>query len=200
MTYAIKAPARYAQGAGELANLGRSAKKLGDKFLVICSDNSRGRFGAQVEASLAEQEKEVVFTTFHGEATKDEVFAKMDECRAQGCDVVVGMGGGKAPAFKPDAAQIRIALNHILHRIGHCASFRVRLGLPSILQQRVPAQLRQSQGSLGAASAGHGHCAGARRSLRFITGRQRITYPCHQKPHRSLSHCQRIHHHHVGIG
>ena len=26
MTYAIKAPARYAQGAGELANLGRSAK------------------------------------------------------------------------------------------------------------------------------------------------------------------------------
>ena len=63
---------------------------------MICSDNSRGRFGAQVEASLAEQEKEVVFTTFHGEATKDEVFAKMDECRAQGCDVVVGMGGGKA--------------------------------------------------------------------------------------------------------
>ena len=96
MTYAIKAPARYAQGAGELANLRRSAKKLGNKFLVICTDNSRGRFGAQVEASLAEQEKEVVFTTFHGEATKDEVFAKMDECRAQGCDVVVGMGGGKA--------------------------------------------------------------------------------------------------------
>ena len=40
MTYAIKAPARYAQGAGELANLGRSAKKLGDKFLIICSDNN----------------------------------------------------------------------------------------------------------------------------------------------------------------
>ena len=35
MTYAIKAPARYVQGAGELDNLGRSAKKLGNKFLVI---------------------------------------------------------------------------------------------------------------------------------------------------------------------
>lgn len=53
MTYAIKAPARYVQGAGELDNLGRSAKKLGNKFLVICSDNSRVRFGQRVEASLA---------------------------------------------------------------------------------------------------------------------------------------------------
>ena len=96
MTYAIKAPARYVQGAGELKNLGRNAKKLGGKFLVICSDNSRRRFGDQVEASLAEQEKEGVFTTFHGEATKDEVFAKMDACKDNGCDVVVGMGGGKA--------------------------------------------------------------------------------------------------------
>lgn len=34
MTYAIKAPARYAQGAGELANLGRSAKKLDRKSVV----------------------------------------------------------------------------------------------------------------------------------------------------------------------
>ena len=43
MTYAIKAPARYAQGAGELANLGRSAKKLGNKFLVICTSIESGR-------------------------------------------------------------------------------------------------------------------------------------------------------------
>ena len=71
MTYAIKAPARYAQGAGELANLGRSAKKLGDKFLIICSDNNRSRFGAQVEESLTGQEKQVDFTTFDGEATKE---------------------------------------------------------------------------------------------------------------------------------
>ena len=56
MTYAIKAPARYVQGAGELDNLGRSAKKLGNKFLVICSDNSRVRFGQRVEAAIGESQ------------------------------------------------------------------------------------------------------------------------------------------------
>lgn len=96
MTYAIKAPTRYTQGARELISLGHSAKKLGNKFLAICPDNSRGRLGTQVEASLAEQKKEVMFTTFHGEAIKDEVFTEMDECRAQDYDVVVGVGDGKA--------------------------------------------------------------------------------------------------------
>lgn len=96
MTYAIKAPARYVQGAGVLNDLGRNAKKLGSKFLVIASQHGWERFGTQVEASLRDQEKQVVFSPFHGEATKDEVFAKMDLCKAEGCDAVIGMGGGKA--------------------------------------------------------------------------------------------------------
>ena len=32
MTYAIKAPARYVQGAGELKNLGRNAKSWAANF------------------------------------------------------------------------------------------------------------------------------------------------------------------------
>ena len=96
MTYAIKAPARYVQGAGILKDLGRNAKKLGERFLVIATESGWSRFGAQVEASLTEQGKQVLFTPFHGEATKDEVFSKMDQCKEAGCDVIVGMGGGKA--------------------------------------------------------------------------------------------------------
>ena len=96
MSYAMKAPARYSQGPGELDQLGRAAKKLGEKFLVICSTNNQARFGRRVETSLTEQGKEVLFTPFHGEATKAEVFEKMDLCKENGCDVVVGMGGGKA--------------------------------------------------------------------------------------------------------
>ena len=37
MSYGIKSPARYMQGNGELANLGRNVKKMGEKFLVLCS-------------------------------------------------------------------------------------------------------------------------------------------------------------------
>lgn len=96
MTYAIKAPARYVQGAGILKDLGRNAKKLGERFLVVATESGWSRFGAQVEASLTEQGKQVLFTPFHGEATKDEVFSKMGQCKEAGCDVIVGMGGGKA--------------------------------------------------------------------------------------------------------
>lgn len=96
MSYAMKAPVRYSQGPGELDQLGRAAKKLGQKFLVISSEHNQARFGDRVKASLTEQGKEVLFTTFHGEATKAEVFADMDLCKQEGCDVVVGMGGGKA--------------------------------------------------------------------------------------------------------
>jgi glycerol dehydrogenase len=95
MSYVIKAPAKYVQGAGELKNLGLNAKKLGGKFFVICSKNNRERFGAAVAESFASQEKETVFGLFAGEATKQEVASKTEECKAGGCDAVVGLGGGK---------------------------------------------------------------------------------------------------------
>lgn len=96
MTYAMKAPARYVQGAGELNNLGRNLKKIGKKFLLIGTENNWKRFGERVQKSLGENEKELVFAPFQGEATKEEVFAKMDLCKAENCDAVMGMGGGKA--------------------------------------------------------------------------------------------------------
>ena len=95
MSIAMKAPGRYVQGFGERKKLGQSVKKLGSTFYVLCSPGGRRRFGEEIEQSLTEQEKTVVFAEFHGEATKAEVFAHMDACKAAGCDAVIGMGGGK---------------------------------------------------------------------------------------------------------
>lgn len=95
MAYAIKAPARYVQGPGELDNLGLNTKKIGTKFFTIVSASGQKRFGDRITASLAQEEHTAEFSIFHGEATKDEVAAKIEECRALGCDAVIGAGGGK---------------------------------------------------------------------------------------------------------
>ena len=84
MSIAMKAPGRYVQGFGERKKLGQSVKKLGNSFYVITSPGGRRRFGDEIEQSLKEQEKAVVFGEFHGEATKAEVFAHMDACKAAG--------------------------------------------------------------------------------------------------------------------
>ena len=95
MAYAIKAPARYVQGPGELDNLGLNTKKIGTKFFTIVSASGQKRFGDRITASLAQEEHTAEFSIFHGEATKEEVAAKIEECRALGCDAVIGAGGGK---------------------------------------------------------------------------------------------------------
>lgn len=94
MSYGIKSPARYMQGNGELANLGRNVKKMGEKFLVLCSPNNKKRVGAQIEESLKSVEKEVVFCEFNGECTKAEITRVMDAVTKNNCDVVIGVGGG----------------------------------------------------------------------------------------------------------
>lgn len=76
MAYAIKAPARYVQGPGELDNLGLNTKKIGTKFFTIVSASGQKRFGDRITASLAQEEHTAEFSIFHGEATKEEVAGK----------------------------------------------------------------------------------------------------------------------------
>lgn len=95
MSIGIKAPGKYTQGAGELSKLGMNVKKMGRKFLILCSSNTRRRIGTAVEESLRGVEKEWVFCTFNGECSKEEISRVMEEFEKAGCDVMVGAGGGK---------------------------------------------------------------------------------------------------------
>ncbi len=95
MANIMKSPSQYIQGAGELANIGQYTKRLGSKFLVICSANTRARIERMVTDSFAAAEKEVAFCAFSGKATKDEIARVQAEGAALGCNVVVGAGGGK---------------------------------------------------------------------------------------------------------
>ncbi|MEA4954126.1 MAG: glycerol dehydrogenase [Pseudoflavonifractor sp.] len=95
MSIGIKAPGKYTQGAGELSKLGMNVKKMGNKFFVLCSANTRKRIGTVIEESLRTVEKEYVFCDFNGECSKAEISRVMEEFEKAGCDVMVGAGGGK---------------------------------------------------------------------------------------------------------
>lgn len=95
MAYIIKSPAKYIQGKGELANIGKHTSKLGTKFFVICSENTKKRIGSILEESFRAAEHEVVFCGFNGECSKEEIFRIMEIVKASGCDMIVGAGGGK---------------------------------------------------------------------------------------------------------
>ena len=95
MSIGIKAPGKYTQGAGELSKLGMNVKKMGNKFFILCSANTRKRIGTVMEESLRSVEKEYVFCDFNGECSKAEISRVMEEFEKAGCDVMVGAGGGK---------------------------------------------------------------------------------------------------------
>ena len=88
-------PARYVQGIGEMDNIGSYAEKYGRKALCLSSNGGYRRQGAQIEASFAKSGAEVVFDTFNGECSMNEINRLVDVVKEKGCDVVIGVGGGK---------------------------------------------------------------------------------------------------------
>ena len=96
MTYGIKSPSMYLQGKGELANLGRNVKKMGNVFLFLCSPHNKERIGAIVQESLQAAGREIVYCEFNGECSKEEIYRVMDTFKRNGCDGIIGAGGGKA--------------------------------------------------------------------------------------------------------
>jgi glycerol dehydrogenase len=88
-------PARYIQGRGELANIGEHAKKLGSKALVVISANGLKRSGAVIEASMKKEEVAYEIVEFGGESSYEEIDRLREVYKNTGCDLVIGIGGGK---------------------------------------------------------------------------------------------------------
>lgn len=88
-------PSRYVQGAGEMNNIGSYAEKYGKKALCLISSGGYRRQGAQIEASFAKSGAEVIFDTFNGECSMNEINRLAEIAREKNCDVMIGVGGGK---------------------------------------------------------------------------------------------------------
>lgn len=96
MTIGIKAPGYYIQGAGELDRLGNYIKKIGTSFLVIGSANNKKRIGDRIAISLKSAYKTMFYWEFGGQCSKQAIADAVTAAQKQGCDAIIGVGGGKA--------------------------------------------------------------------------------------------------------
>lgn len=87
-------PGRYTQGASALGSLGEEVARFGQYAYVICDpfvmDTLLSKFKAPLEKAI---QAEIV--RFAGECSDEEIDRLSAEARDAGCDVIVGVGGGK---------------------------------------------------------------------------------------------------------
>lgn len=95
MAKILISPSKYLQGAGEMKNLGTYAAKCGKKALVLISQGGYKRIGKMVEDSFAASECDVIFDYFNGECCNSEIDRLVKTLKDNGCDLVIGIGGGK---------------------------------------------------------------------------------------------------------
>ena len=95
MAKILISPSKYVQGAGEMKKLYSYAKNYGKKALVLITASGYKRIGTTVESSFKGEDFELVFDYFNGECSKSEINRLIEIVKAKGCDVVIGIGGGK---------------------------------------------------------------------------------------------------------
>ena len=95
MAKILISPSKYLQGAGEMKNIGTYAAKCGKKALVLISQGGYRRIGTMIEESFAGSDCNVVFDYFNGECCESEINRLVAIVKEKGCDLVIGVGGGK---------------------------------------------------------------------------------------------------------
>lgn len=95
MANVIISPSKYVQGAGELSNVAEYAVKLGKKPFILISEGGRKRVGGTIEDSFKDTGCELVFEIFNGECSRKEIDRLVAIVKEKGCDLVLGVGGGK---------------------------------------------------------------------------------------------------------
>ncbi|MGE5396841.1 MAG: glycerol dehydrogenase [Chitinophagales bacterium] len=96
MRKAFISPSKYVQGEGELRNLGYFISCFGKTALLVASQSGYERVKKALNETALKFDVSFVKTDFCGECSKAEI-ARLDMlARDNGCDCVIGLGGGKA--------------------------------------------------------------------------------------------------------
>ena len=95
MANVIGSPSRYVQGRGELEHLYAHCEKYGKNLFILVSASGKKRVEDKIARSVEGTGAQVVYETFRGECCQKEIDRVVEAFKASGCDVMVGIGGGK---------------------------------------------------------------------------------------------------------
>lgn len=95
MRKAILFPGKYIQGRGVAGEIGAVIKGFSKKPFLIWGKTARAFTSEQVIASLKKEGLSYAEFLFTGESTKKICADMVEKARSEGCDFVIGLGGGK---------------------------------------------------------------------------------------------------------
>ncbi len=96
MATIIGCPERYIQGYGVLGELCKHLQSMGKAPFILVSASGKARVEGKIAKSAREFGTAPVYEIFRGECSRSEIDRVLAAYRDSGCDVVVGIGGGKA--------------------------------------------------------------------------------------------------------
>ena len=95
MEKAFASPSRYIQGKGVLKTGINHIEKLGKNALLLCGNTTWRVVGEEFYQTLKDNGIAVIRVEFGGESSMEEVNRVVDVAKAEGTDVILGLGGGK---------------------------------------------------------------------------------------------------------
>ncbi len=95
MAKIIGNPTRYIQGANEMERLCQHAQTIGKKLFILVSESGKARVEQAIAKSQAGNDVSVVYETFNGECSMNEINRLIECVKQADCDTIVGIGGGK---------------------------------------------------------------------------------------------------------
>ncbi|HWQ21421.1 MAG TPA: iron-containing alcohol dehydrogenase, partial [Clostridia bacterium] len=89
-------PDRYIQGPGEVGRLHEHGSRLGSEFLVVADEQTMAGMRDPVERAFEGTGSVLIYEEFSGICTGAEIDRLVTVADLSSCDVVLGIGGGRA--------------------------------------------------------------------------------------------------------
>lgn len=95
MAQTFASPSKYIQGYDELSRIKKHISHLGSSIFVVASEKRLSDVKGVIQDNFRDANFPLTFEPFCGECSKQEVERLRRVVKANNCDVIIGLGGGK---------------------------------------------------------------------------------------------------------